>query len=150
MSTICSACGSQLLSGSATCPACHLPITAFAMPVQPPTPKRTSWLFVLALIAAALYGLGILGQTLDKHDQTKLLMELHNGALSDPASFQAHCGPAAIRYSQNHAPMLDYGTLLVTFPDSAVHFSRKVDSDRLPDGMPSDEQWALDQIKCKP
>jgi hypothetical protein len=129
-----------------------LPITAFAVPL-PPAPRRHYWPLWIGLPIIGLYALSQIEAKQSQTRQELLLPALHGGSLSTPEAFQSRCGkPEAIRTAKTGS-VLDYGNILVSFPKSSdvamVHFARKVDSPRIPDGMPADEQWAMEQLRCR-
>lgn len=116
----CSACGSQLKVGIATCPRCNLPITAQAVRVQP---RRMS---TLSLVLLSLLGITVasiaIGSIADKVSAPKreaahaaLLADLNSGKLSDPQAFQSRCGNALSVTERKEGKALTYshGDILV-------------------------------------
>jgi len=154
MTLICSACGAGLTPGALKCSNCGLPLVASAIAV--PTPQKQPFLSGLqwALLLGGgfvifLYAMAHISAKQDRDTRAQLISELQSGELSTPAGFQSHCGAPKSVFKSKIGDLLDYGNVMVSFTPT-VNFRRHVDAAGLPEGMAIGENWAFDQLNCKP
>lgn len=93
----CSACQSALGPGMTSCPNCHLPLTAYAVPVYKKQMSTLSIVFLILLgigVVSVIIGLGVQRRAAQARAAAtdKVLQEIQSGHISDGPTFTQHCG----------------------------------------------------------